>query len=263
MRIVWIGGSHIRHLYCMNIVHDAFPISAAIIEHREEMIPQPPGNTLKGDRYNFIKHFDNRARAEQKYFKKQPLPNCPILETDTNDLNSLKNAEFVRHIKPDVVIVFGCHLIKGPLFESVPYHTINLHLGLSPRYRGSATLFWPFYFMEPTYAGSTIHYIVNEPDAGNVIHQVTPKLHINDGIHDVACKTVIQSMKDMVELLQIFDYNKQWTQYKQRGTGKNFLTSDFKPEHLRIIYNTFNDDMVTQYLNGDLRSKKPKLIRQF
>ena len=38
--------------------------------------------------------------------------------------------------------------------------------------------------------------------------------------------------------------------FKQKGTGKNFLESDFKPEHLRVIYDQFNDQMVDEFLQN-------------
>jgi len=117
--------------------------------------------------------------------------------------------------------------------------------------------------MEPTYAGTTFHYIVAEPDAGEIIHQVVPPLDPKDGIHDVACKAVIQSTQDAVQLLEIYQSAGSWKRHKQRSTGKNFLSSDFKPEHLRVIYNVFDDDMVRRYLEGKLISKQPQLFRQF
>ena len=38
----------------------------------------------------------------------------------------------------DVALIFGTGLIKDPLYSALPADTINMHLGLSPRYRGSA-----------------------------------------------------------------------------------------------------------------------------
>ena len=88
-------------------------------------------------------------------------------------------------------------------------------------------------------------------------------MEVNDTIHDVACKTVIESTKDMLELLKIFQEKNYWKKFIQKGTGKNFLHNDFKPEHLRVIYDVFNDDMVKMYLEGQLKSKPPNLIKQF
>lgn len=263
MRILWIGGNHPRHLYYINTIAAAFPLAGALIETRENLIPQPSDRLGETDRVNFIFHFENRARAEARYFGEQSLPECPRFEIDSQSLNSQQSVEFVEKIAPDFVLIFGSGLIKDPLYSALPKDSVNLHLGLSPRYRGAATLFWPFYFMEPSFAGTTFHYIVAEPDAGDVIHQVTPELDPADGVHDVACKAVVSSAREAVELLRIYQRDGSWRTHQQKGTGKNFLASDFKAEHLRVLYNVFEDDMVRSYLSGELPSKDPYLFRQF
>ena len=263
MKLFWIGGSHPRHLFYINTIARQFPLAGAIIERRENLLPQPPEGLAEMDRQNFIRHFANREKAEEKYFGVQSYPDCPRHEVTHDGLNTTASVEFVGKIQPDLVLVFGSGMVRDPLFSALPKHTVNLHLGLSPRYRGAATLFWPFYFMEPTYAGSTFHYILSEPDAGEIIHQVVPGLHPEDGIHDVACKVVVQSAQDAISLLEIFDQKGGWVTRQQKATGKNFLASDFVPEHLRVIYNVFNDDMVRQHLDGRLKCRQPSPYRQF
>lgn len=263
MRILWIGGNHPRHLFYINHVAQRFPLVGALVEARENLMPQPPDGIDAKDRENFLRHFRNRAEAEARYFGEQELPSTEILKVDPGQLNSDRSVEFIADLDPDLVLVFGCGMIREPLFGALPRHTINLHLGLSPRYRGAATLFWPFYFMEPSYAGTTFHYIVSEPDAGDVIHQVVPELELEDGVHDVACKAVVASAIAAITLLEIFQERGQWKIHRQRGTGKNFLASDFKPQHLRVLYNVFDDDIVRYYLEGELPSKEPFVFRQF
>lgn len=263
MRVLWIGGNHRRHLAFINEVGRSHALSGAIVQTREEMVPAPPEGLGDLDRGNFVRHFENRYRAERRYFGKQRPCDCPTLETDVANLSGAKSVAFVEKIRPDVVLVYGCGMIREPLFSALPRNTINLHLGLSPRYRGAATLFWPFYFMEPAYAGSTFHHIVAEPDAGDVIHQVVPELEPSDGIHDVSCKTVLASAREAVRLLDIIEKDGRWQAHAQKSTGKNFLARDFAPQHLRVIYNVFNDDMVKHYLRGDLESRRPNLVRQY
>jgi methionyl-tRNA formyltransferase len=233
MKILWIGGNHPRHLYYLNRIRRDFDIAGAILEIREEIIPSPPEGTGKADRSNFIRHFAGREKAEGRYFGRQALPDCPrhdVIRASgvAEDLNSPESAEFVRRIAPDIALIFGCSLIKDPLKSALPPLTVNLHLGLSPWYRGGATLFWPFYFMEPNFAGSTFHFIVNEPDAGDIIHQSVPELSSEDGIHDVACKTVVASSEDAVRLLKIAAAGGRWDRYRQKGTGKKFPAQRFQ-----------------------------------
>lgn len=263
MKILWIGGNHPRHRFYVNTASSGHTLCGGIVLQREAFIPLPDPKLCEMDRLNFVRHFQDRADAEEKHFGAPDPPACPLFEVTAETLNSAASVEFVQRTQPDVVLLFGPGLIKDPLYSALPRHTVNLHLGLSPRYRGAATLFWPFYFLEPAYAGSTFHYIVGEPDAGDVIHQVVPPLDVTDGIHDVACKTVIASARDAVRLLEILHEQGSWKTHKQKSTGKNFLSSDFKPEHLRVIYNLFQNDMVCQYLEGKLEAKTPRLIRQF
>ena len=263
LKILWLGGNHSRHLYYANSIQEKYKFSGGIIEVRENSLPTPPKNIPNLDRENFINHFNERERCEKKYFGVQDYPNCKLLEVNESELNSEKTNFFINEIKPNLVLIFGTGMIRAPIISSLPENTINLHLGLSPRYRGSATLFWPFYFLEPNYAGITFHYIINEPDAGDIIHQLTPNLEIGDGIHDVACKAVINAADDAVKLIDKFNQNKTFIKYKQKGTGKNFLTNDFKPEHLRMIYNVYNNNIVDHYIKGSLKCREPKLIRQF
>ena len=263
MKLFWIGGSHPRHLYYINTIRKEFNLAGALIEMRENLLPQPPAGLEKLDRDNFILHFANREKAEMKYFGEQPFPDCPSMKVTHEALNSAESVDFLRSINPDLVLVFGSGMVREPLFSALPNHAVNLHLGLSPRYRGAATLFWPFYFLEPAFAGGTFHYIVSEPDAGEIIHQVVPELDKEDGIHDVACKTVVQSAKEAILLLKIYTERGSWVTRKQKATGKNFLAGDFMPQHLRTIYNVYHDEIVQQYLEGKLPQRKPSLFRQF
>lgn len=267
MKIIWIGGNHPRHLYYLNSINNAFPISGMILERREggtnSSVVEAPTELNEHDKKNFIKHFTNRKNAEERFFINQKLPEIKRLDISEMELNTEKTIKFIESISPDLVLTFGCHLIKDPLFSKLPKHTINMHGGLSPRYRGTATMFWPFYFLEPNHVGVTFHYIISEPDAGSIIHQSVPKLEYGDTIHDVACKAVISGSNDIVELLKIFERDRKWKTFVQRGTGKNFLERDFRAEHLKVIYDLYDDKIVDRFLDGTITPSNPNLIRQF
>tara|TARA_Y100000782_G_C10120887_1_gene238622 strand:- start:62 stop:868 length:807 start_codon:yes stop_codon:yes gene_type:complete len=267
LKIVWIGGNHPRHLYYLSKINEIFPIDGAIIEIRDgdtsSRVPEIPIDLNENDKKNFSIHFENRFKAEEKYFSNLKTPTCPVLHIKKEELNSNKTVKFIQSISPDIVLTFGCHMIKDPLMSKLPINTINLHGGLSPRYRGVATMFWPFYFLEPNHVGATFHYLTSIPDAGSIIHQSVPKLEYGDKIHDVACKTIISASEDIVKLLSIFEKDGDWVKVDQKRSSRNFLDSDFKSEHLRVIYNLFNDDIVDQFLSGKIKSLPPKLVTQF
>ncbi|WP_197408322.1 formyltransferase family protein [Campylobacter iguaniorum] len=231
------------------------------MEKRENFLPKPDSSLEDIDKINFIRHFDNRQKFEIEFFgKNKILPNCEICQVSEHDLSGQNSVEFIKKIKPDVVFIFGTEMIREPLYSVLPKMTINLHLGLSPRYRGSATLFWPFYFLEPNWAGSTFHFITNKPDAGGIIHQTLPILEKGDTIHQVACKVVKQSSIEVRRIIDILNSRQNLRIYKQKTSGKNFLTRDFVPQHLRVIYNLFNDNIVDYFLEKKINPKNPNII---
>jgi folate-dependent phosphoribosylglycinamide formyltransferase PurN len=261
-KVLLIIGNQRRHLHFATSINREFKLAGVILVDRGKDVPEMPQDIDEIDQINFLKHFKDRSDAEAKHFDKIENLTCPILEVGFSELNTEESVKFIQKISPEFVFVFGSGLIKSPLIEVLPKETINLHLGLSPRYRGSATLFWPFYFLEPNFAGTTFHYLADQPDAGEIIHQIVPVLEYGDKIHDVACKVVAESSLAVIELLLIYIANGSWDKFPQKHSGKNFLDSDFHPSQLRLIYNTFDEKIVDYFLDNKLRNRVPKLIKQ-
>ena len=158
MKAILISGSHNRHLFVHSAVAEIFDDILLIIMRREDENPQPPKGLVEKDRQNFIRHFNERSLAETRAFitKDSFEDKCNVRELiQSNQLNTPKVAELVEKFAADCCFIFGADLIRSPLFEALPKTKINLHLGLSPWYRGAATLFWPFYFLAPQYCGVT------------------------------------------------------------------------------------------------------------
>lgn len=82
-----------------------------------------------------------------------------------------------------------------------------------------------------------------------------------DGIHDLSCRAVQASTTEACRLLNM--YTEWHFQSQKPEAGKNFLESDFKPQHLRLIYQVFNNDIVKEYMEGHLEGKQPRLERMF
>ena len=263
MNILLLSGSHSRHLYFFSEVLKTKHNFKSVIMERETMFPDFPQNLDAKDKKYFKTHFENRYSAEQIAFGINHIhdvfDNSQSIICKPDQLHSDKIINFINSEKYDLCIIFGTDLIKDKLMKILPDITINLHLGISPYYRGSATLFWPFYFLMPQFCGATFHLITNEPDAGDILHHSIPKLSIGDKIHDVAVNVVKSASRDIINILQNKDMDK-WKFYSQKKIGKLFFESDFHPSHLRLIYDQYNDKIVDEYLKGNLATKRPKLI---
>ncbi len=267
MRVLFLTGSHPRHLHIAKEMHNAGFLQGLLIEKRESFIPEPASDLPKIDKDNYILHFKKREQAEKKYFEEISYEHfnktIEKLDTKKEELNSIRTKQWIVEFNPDIVISYGIHKLSDDMLRVLPENSFNIHGGLSPWYRGNITLFWPFYFLKPNWAGMTIHELTDKIDGGDILHHSVPELDKGDGIHDVACKAVIKVSEDLITIFKMLKKVKQIPRTEQKSSGKIFNSSDWKPQHLRLIYNTFNDDIVDKFLNGELGYDEPKLIKAF
>ncbi len=266
MKVMLFSGSHPRHHFIHQAILESGLDCAAVVMEREGLLPSPPANISIQDNENFVRHFRERDIIESKFFgktdSKEVFSNIPTFFCQSDELNSIKTLNFVQSFNPDWVFIFGVDIIKDPVLKALPKNKVNLHLGLSPWYRGSATLFWPFYFLQPQFAGVTFHQIVLEADAGDIIHQSVPDIKLGDGIHDVSARAVLKAKDDLVKLISLYSEKGSWNHFAQKSSGSLFLSRHFKPEHLRVIYDLYDNDIVDYYLDNQLQSDHPFLFKQ-
>ena len=268
MKILLISGDHSRHLYVHKKILDLGIECAAIIMKREEVNPflKEDSGFISDDVNNYNFHFNSRFEIEKSKFGildyKKIFKNIDYIICDKSTLNNQISEEFIKKYNADICIIFGSGIIKENLINILPFDTINFHLGLSPFYKGSATLFWPFYNLEPQYSGVTIHKVIKKVDAGGILHQTTPKLNYQDGIHDVASNAVIKASDDLIRIIEDRE-KKEWSYEEQKTNGRLYLTKDFHPSHLRLVYDLYDNKIVNEYLNNRLREDKPELINYF
>lgn len=267
MKAVLMCGSHKRHIYLAERLYQAGILDKMIIEEREDFVPSPPEGLCKQDRDNFILHFKNREEAEEKYFgkvkKEELLRNVEHIKVSRENLTGEDTLNFLKKCDKKYLFSYGVHKLTDEVLDLFPDHCFNIHGGLSPWYKGNTTLFWPFYFLEPNWAGMTIHRLSRRLDGGDILHHSVPILEYGDRIHDVACKAVIAVAEDLCKIARLEAEGKELKCVPQTSNGKLFLGRDWSPQMLRVIYNLFQDDIVDQYLDGNLLSDNPKLVRQF
>lgn len=264
MRVLLLTGSHPRHLYLVNKLAELGVVAAHVMEVREAFVPQPPSNLEEIDRENFIRHFADRDEAENRHFvgHEAVTTDVPTLKVSFKSLNSEETIEWVKSQSFDLAISYGVHKLSNELLDVMPEHSWNIHGGLSPWYKGNTTLFWPFFMLRPNWAGMTIHKLSARLDAGDIVHHSVPALAYGDGLHDVACKAVAQVAEDLTKIIQTIPLTDiQYT--PQKGNGKLWIGTDWMPQHLRFVYNTYNNDIVDQFLDGKLPKMDPPIISAF
>lgn len=125
-------------------------------------------------------YFKNVRKAEKEIFGSiAPLSenNIKILIIKYNDLNYLSPSELSFIKESDEYIVFGSSFIKGWLIDFlIDRKAINLHIGISPYYRGSSCNFWAMFDENFHLVGATIHMLSKGLDSGSILFHAVPYL---------------------------------------------------------------------------------------
>lgn len=103
--------------------------------------------------------------------------NVKLLPIRFGDLNQMDEKQLSSALDSDVYLVFGSSFIKGWLADFLVDHgAINIHMGLSPYYRGSSCNFWALFDNNPHYVGATVHLLSKGLDSGDMLFHSLPKL---------------------------------------------------------------------------------------
>jgi methionyl-tRNA formyltransferase len=68
--------------------------------------------------------------------------------------------------------------------------SLNLHTGISPRYRGTDCAFWPVANREPQWLGATVHECTSAVDGGQIYGVVAAHWELGDGLHELFARAV-------------------------------------------------------------------------
>ncbi len=146
-------------------------------------------------------YFENVMAAEKTFFGKIDfLPeNVRTMSIKGGDLNILDKNTIKDALMSDVYVVFGASYIKGWLIDFlVEKKAINIHMGVSPYYRGSSCNFWALYDERPEYVGATIHLLSKGLDSGEMLYHALPKF-IDENLFLFTMRAVEAAQVSLVE----------------------------------------------------------------
>ncbi len=183
-------------------------------------------------------------KSNSKYIKKGEINDSCIVD------------ELIK-LSPDLIITYGCSIIKPSLIEAFKDRIINVHLGLSPYYFGSGTNFHCLVNNEFQFEGYTFMYMDEGVDTGGIIHQSRAKILPFDNPHQIGNRLIKQMTRDFIDLILNFNL------IKNKGPvtdfeGKTYKNKDATDELTLRLYENFDDDAVIEYLLN-----KTKLLRQY
>ena len=195
IKVVLVTRSNIRHQIFLSKCCDLFPynIKGIFIQTNKKNIVNSKFLEAKLKLYAKFKRYSQIIKSEiKKNIEKQNVEdillsyykdisvryweyvNSEIYEVD--NINSNSSFEILRKIKPDLIVVFGGKILKNEWISIPRLGTINMHYGILPYYRSSASTEWAIFQENFSNVGITVHYIDKGVDTGPIIskHYIDP-----------------------------------------------------------------------------------------
>ncbi|MBD9372665.1 formyl transferase [Rhizobium sp. ARZ01] len=124
-----------------------------------------------------------RAQAIIEEFRVNTRPDPSLRRFKIDNANG---PEFERHIaelKPAVVFLVSCRLLKRSTLEAIPCPVLNFHAGINPAYRGQQGGYWSRVMRDEENFGATVHLVDAGVDTGDVLYQVRVTPSKRDTMH--------------------------------------------------------------------------------
>lgn len=198
-----------------------------------------------------IQDFFKKSPVMQEYFQKviqaeknvfgpiDFLPNnVKPLVLKMHDLNHLSNDQLAQALNSDIYIVFGATFIKSWLVDFlIENKALNIHMGVSPYYRGSSCNFWAAYHGRYHMIGATIHLLSKGLDSGSMLFHALPKP--TGQIFDLGMNAVQSAHFGLIQKIK---------------SGEIFNMDAIKQDRSKEISytrnNDFNDEVASSYLRN-------------
>ncbi len=196
----------------------AVPILKSIKESKHKIISvytQPPKKSRRGQKLNKspIHQYCIESNLDIRY---------------PNRINDQKELEYIKNIKPDIIVVVAYGKILNQEFLSIKrLNFLNIHASLLPRWRGAAPIQRALIEMDKE-TGISIMKIVLKLDAGPVMLQEKIKIEKNDNFISLSNKLSKLGSKLILKSLDIIEAKNQKfkDQNEHEATYANKITKE-------------------------------------
>ena len=248
-KLLIITSNFRRHIHFANVICKAYKCGVILSEVKGNAFNKKlPRTDLK----MLQKHFIDREEAEKKYFPERMFCSTEI-KCDRGFINTEEGYNWLKSINPEFILLFGCCIIGERILNEYNNRVINLHLGLSPYYKGSGTNFWPIHDGNISCLGATIHLASNVVDGGEILHQTrSSDFCAKDNIHDLGCKTILAGIDVFPTILNKYQMNECKPTRQIKTVGKTFKKSDFNLKALNKAHANIESGIVHDYLQNQI-----------
>ena len=213
MKTVVLCKDEPRHIYFANRMQNVSSVMAIVVQRSYPFIRQlvrfHSTKRRMNESWRYLRQKSARKiHRERRFFFSENHSKllCHNKTIEVFDINDNKVKDIIIQNTPDLVLTFGCGILKrNAFFETPKFGIVNIHSGIVPDYRGVDNVYWCLYNNEPNKIGTTIHYIDRGIDTGEILAQIYPPIVPHDNELSLFNKTIMCGVSLFTEVLKDFD----------------------------------------------------------
>ena len=248
MKITLFTANQARHNYLINLLSSVATEINVVQESRTIFPGIVPGHYPATD--TIKEYFSKVINAQKKLFGNSYISvtnkKLNLLPLESGDLTRCSIEYLSDFLKSDIYVVFGSSYIKGELADFLVIHkALNIHMGVSPYYRGTDCNFWALFDDNPHLVGATIHMLSKGLDSGPILYHALSEIKDDPFVYTMSTvKSAFHSLAERIKNESIFKYSPE---IQNKSKEVRYSKKD-----------QFNEEIVKLFLlkKIDLNSKK-------
>lgn len=252
MKIACFTGNQARHQFLIERMAEIADEVFAVMECATVFPGLQPQFFKKSE---VMQNYFNKVIAEEKNLFGKPgfiSEGVKVFPIASGDLSRVPLESLQPVKEADLVVVFGSSYIKGELCDLlVEKGAINIHMGVSPYYRGSSCNFWALDDERPEYVGGTVHLLTEGLDSGPILFHALPepREYRSFEIGMVAVEATIKSLARKIKSGEICDI-KPVVQNKSLELRYSKYTDFTEEKAQSFLDNPMDSTLILQRLQG-------------
>ena len=194
MKIVMLTGEGTSSKIVFHALSEQFPIDTVVIEGsgsrsvflkkrvRKLGLPTVIGQVLFKLTAETILTTASRKRIREikAQYRLDDSEISPDRAVRVDSVNGARCISLLRELRPDIIVINGTRIVSGEVLHCVDARFINMHAGITPKYRGVHGAYWALAGGDAAHCGVTVHFADEGIDTGAVLYQKTIEITPRD-----------------------------------------------------------------------------------
>lgn len=244
IKIIIITGGETNHSYFSSRVASHFNVKHIYKVYSDmtdyEYFSKQFKNLKECDKKNIIEEISLRKKYHEEFLLPEgdEFPKVPITHFKKREMiNKPETINEIISYKPTHVLLYGAPILGKKILERIKCPIINLHMGISTKYRGGMANYIALFFNDYHNVGYTIHHVSDKLDAGKIVYIGRYNNYTSeDNYPRINVFLLKDATKNLIEIIPCIDKREEAV---ERNIPKYFPNDEFTVEYLKKVQSDF------------------------